>query len=650
MTTVQELTHVEELITQNKYKKALHAVNQLKKSASSSDDWQYVYQLLAFEVEVQGYLGDYEALTKLIDQVMIEGRRFEKPLRVANILGRISYFHNRMGKYRESLDVAVKAENLLETVAQKRAPEVKHTIGRLINQKGSVWRIFGECEKALGAHRRGLALFKEIGDKSGIVESLQGLSFDYQLCKANYDRGFEYAKQALSLAEEIGDKKNIATALNRYGDYFAYKRDDAKALKYYRKSLALREEIGDNYLTAGSHNNLACFYTERGDLDLAMQHFQESLALSKEIGAVTYIARLYGNIANVYIQKGEYSRALEYLKQSLATFKERGGGQDIANQLTLIGDVYRELGDLVEAMKYYQGSLPYVEQSGARTRAVIFESLGLLYWQKGDLDTGLRYLQDSLALVEDLGVDYLRMNCLFSLVRICLDLNNLEDAHTYFYLLNPDPAQPEDKLRSQLSRVAEALILKTSARTINRGKAEELLQGIVNEEIVQHKLTVLAMLHLCDLQIQDLKSVDEDVDLYQNVQALLERLIELAKSHHSFRLLTETYVLQSKLALVNLDISKAQTLLGQARLLAEEKGLQVITSKITDEEKRLTTQMDKWTEFIEKKVPLSEVREFIRIDEFIDQMVQNRLFPRDLDVLQYAREARLAIQKEEQES
>jgi tetratricopeptide (TPR) repeat protein len=650
MTTVQELTHVEELINQKKFDKALQAVNQLKQSASSSDDWEYVYQLLAFEAEIHYNLGDSQELKKLIDRIFKQFQRLGQPIQATDILINICDLFFRMGKHLEGVELTRDAEKLLSQVDLKQQPEIKTKIGRLTNYRGLYWRDLGECEKAINAHRRSLALFKEIEDKLGMVYALVNLSLDYANCKGNMDRMFVYAQQSLTLAEEVGDKKTIAFALNLWGAYHDWKRDSAKALEYYQRSLALREELGDKFHIAGMLHNLANFCIDIGELDLAEQHCQKLISISKEIGAMSYLAGGYEAHGYLLIHRGDYSHALKSINHSLEIYKEQELQARIGRTLSLIGVVHRELGAIDEAMAYYQEALPYLEKSDVQEHAVNIGDLGILYWLKGELDTAFQYLQRSLALIEDLGHELSRMNCLFSLVLLCIDLNDLKEAQIYFQLLRPDPEKTTDKLHNQLARVAEALLLKTSDRTLNRGKAEELLQDVLNEETVKHSLTVLAMLHLCDLKLKDLQSMDKDLDLLSDIQILLEKLVMIAKSHHSFRLLAETYILQSKLALFELDISRSQSLLVQAQMLAEEKGLRMLASKITEEQKKLTIQISKWEEFIEKKVPPSDIEEFIRIDEFIENMVQNRLFPRDLDVMQYAREARLAIRQEEQKA
>jgi hypothetical protein len=81
-----------------------------------------------------------------------------------------------------------------------------------------------------------------------------------------------------------------------------------------------------------------------------------------------------------------------------------------------------------------------------------------------------------------------------------------------------------------------------------------------------HSLTVTAMIHLCDLLLYELKVSGED-GLFGEIVDLVSRLLEIAKEHSSHSLLAETCLLQSKLALIELDMGRSRTLLTEAHAL-----------------------------------------------------------------------------------
>ncbi|MFW9777836.1 MAG: tetratricopeptide repeat protein, partial [Candidatus Heimdallarchaeota archaeon] len=634
---------------------ALKAVEQLRASGTSAEDWEFVHQLLSFEVDILGKLGKSQALKKIIGQVNLEYHRFGRLLPTVDILYKISQFFFAFGDHRESKNVAVQAEELISSFEGDSTLEIKERKAQVINQKAFNIRDLGEYETALKAHEQALAIFKKLGNKAGIANTLIYIGWVYGFCMGDIERLFEYAQQSLPIAEEANNKRSIFLAVDALGDYYYWKDESEKALNYYQRSLALREETRNKWYIASGHLDLGRFFMNKGKLILADRHLKTAIKLSKEINATFYVARGYMYSGDLCVHKGDYAHALENLHQSLELYKHSGNKRELALSLNFIGDVYRDLGDLDKARTYYTQCLSYTKENYPFIYAVGIGDLGILSWQKGELDTGYNHLQKALVLLEGIGNEYEIMNCLFSLILVCLDMNSVENAQAYFQRLQPQKedtpsAWPEDKLRSQLSRIAEALILKKSNRIRHRGKAEQLLADIVDEKIVQHRLTVMAMLHLCDLLLREMRDLGKNFKLQQEISNLLDKLINISKSSSSFRLLPETFLLKSKLALLELDFNGAQDLLEEAQMLAEEKGLQLLAAKIVNEQRRLTDQIEKWGEFLKKDVPLSDIQEFIQIEEFITKMVRNRMVHKKLDVPQYTQMTNLGIKQEQEES
>ena len=286
-----------------------------------------------------------------------------------------------------------------------------------------------------------------------------------------------------------------------------------------------------------------------------MEYAQQSVALAEELGDKLHIARSLNNIGYLYWKKGELDRALEYGLQSLV--------------------LYEEL-DLKQAI------------------AAVRDTIGIIYHQKGEMEQAVAHLEQSLAHFEELGANILMAYPLFHLISVAIDTASLDRAQRYLQRLQQLNEQvPDNKLISQLWRVAEALVLKTSTRARHRVKAEELLEQVTEEEVVDHEVTVAALLNLCDLLLTELR-VSGDPEVLGEVQAHVTRLREIAQQQHSHWVLAETYVLQAKLALVELDVQGARRCLEQAQRLAKERGLQRLAMRISTEHDTLLDQLDQW--------------------------------------------------------
>lgn len=67
------------------------------------------------------------------------------------------------------------------------------------------------------------------------------------------------------------------------------------------------------------------------------------------------------------------------------------------------------------------------------------------------------------------------------------------------------------------------------------------------------------------------------------------------------------------------DAQGADQLLEQAKINAEERGLDQLQIKITQEQEKLQNELEKWSELIEKNVPLKERLEQAQVEEYLKE-------------------------------
>ena len=234
------------------------------------------------------------------------------------------------------------------------------------------------------------------------------------------------------------------------------------------------------------------------------------------------------------------------------------------------------------------------------------------------------YLDQSLVLYEEIGNKQSTSETLFHLISVTIDMASLDRARQYLQRLQQLNEQEDDIWINQFYRVAEALVLKTSSRARHRGKAEELLEQVAQEEVVSHELTIVALLNLCDLLLAELRT-SNDPELLEEVIIHVSRLREIANQQGSHWVLAETYVLESKLALVELDVQRARWCLGKAQILAEKRGLQRLAMQISTEYDTLLDQLSQWEDLITRNVPLAERAELAHLEEQVVRMIRKRV-------------------------
>ena len=491
----------------------------------------------------------------------------------------------RSGKLDDGLDTVERAEKLFSEKGVKKLEDEKETLlkrkGNLLSQAGVIYWYKGELEKARECH-----------------------------------------EESLRIRETLGDKEGVSIAFNNLGLVFWTKGNLEKATDYYKRSLAIYEELEDENGVSRVLNNLANISSSRGELKQALEYHEQSLAIKERIASKQDVAMSLINIGVIYRLKGDLDKAVEYYNRSLEQQKDLNIGPEFALALHNLGEIYNLKGELTLALEFYQRSLLIYEAMGVKEGiALALTNIGDCHNRRGELEISSEYYQRSLAIAEDMGSLKLMVNALSDLVGLAVDRNDSGLAEEYLSKLETINTESDNIAVDQRFRLSKALLLKRSGRTRDRVKAEEILEELVDEEISDHTLTVTAMIHLCELLIIELKASGEE-SILQRAQELTHRLGRIAEEQASHPLIVETYLLQSKLAMVAFEFSQADELMMKAKQIAEEKGLLRLAKIVEGEIQLLKYQRQKWEAIINKDQAKQEMVELTNLNDLLEKMVQ----------------------------
>ncbi|MFQ5820638.1 MAG: tetratricopeptide repeat protein [Candidatus Heimdallarchaeota archaeon] len=334
-------------------------------------------------------------------------------------------------------------------------------------------------------------------------------------------------------------------------------------------------------------------------------------------------------VAMIYVTIGEFERALEVLRNNLAKCQQLGIPDTFAesNSFTQLGRIYKAKGELEDALEWFHKALAIEETRGCNECiGFVLDQLGITYMKKGQLEVALEYMVKGLKIQEELRHDPFLANSLMHLVSISLELGQLETARYNMQRLEALRAKVANKYVDLAYDLARALLLKASPRTRDKIHAQMLFQQLAEEGegIPWFDLTVQAILNLCELLFFEFKT-SEDPEILHEIQTSMNRLQDQAKEQQSHSLLAETYLLQAKLALLDLDVPRAQYLLTAAQAIAEEKGLQLLTRSISDEHDTLLRQINQWKALQAQKTSPDEVSELTDLKAQVVRMIHKQL-------------------------
>ncbi len=100
----------------------------------------------------------------------------------------------------------------------------------------------GEYDKAREMYEQSLELKRELGDKSGIAQSLHQLG-SIHLGQGEYDKAREMYEQALAAFEALGAKSEYASVLGQLGKLAEAEKDDKTALRNWLIAFSIFEEL-----------------------------------------------------------------------------------------------------------------------------------------------------------------------------------------------------------------------------------------------------------------------------------------------------------------------------------------------------------------------------------------------------------------------
>ncbi|MFW9854615.1 MAG: tetratricopeptide repeat protein [Candidatus Thorarchaeota archaeon] len=443
--------------------------------------------------------------------------------------------------------------------------------------------------------------------------------------KGELDTALEYLTEALELYQRL-KKKNfpIAGLYNAIGIIHASKGALDKASEYLQLSLSKYEELGNERPTFKIMNNLGMMHSYRGDLDRALEYLKRALELNEKYGSIQTEAAMFSNLGNIYTSKGELTLALEYIQRALKSYEELESKGDIGESLNNLGAIYIEIGDLKEAESAFTRGLEIFEQlENDLELSLVMNNLGHVYTMGGELEQSISYYKRALSLSESVGSTLDIARSLENLIEASIRNGKMIEAKTYLDKLGEIAGREDNKIVNQGNRLAHALFLKASDRMVERAEAQEIFQKIAEEEVINHQNTVQAMLNLCDLLLDELKSTGNE-EVVAEINSLLDRLLEIAESQNSFKNLINTQRLQSQMALLELDLNKARQLMAQAQETAEETGLQRLAIAISADIDRLMNQLNKWEDLIERNVGMVERLEMAELEDMVSNIIQKK--------------------------
>lgn len=399
------------------------------------------------------------------------------------------------------------------------------------------------------------------------------------------DSAYYYAQLHFDRAEDEGNKKQMARALNTQGISYAVRGNYARALDHYTRSLAIGKNIGDQKSVAISLGNIGNIYFQQGDYDQAIDYQTRSLALKKKFGDKRDMAVTLGNIGLIYKEQGDYARSIDYQSRSLALYDEIGDDRGVATSLNNIGLIYFEQEDYEQALDYYTRSLAsYKAMDDQYGVASTLGNIGNTYTNKREYKQALDYYTRCLTLRKEIGDLQGSANTLNNIGTIHFQLEDYPRAIDY-YVRSLDVRQDigdQQGAASSLSALAEAYnALNQTERAIDTAsRALAIARAIGNVEATRDAAEVLYQAHKAAGQPQQaLAHYELFIQMRDSIRSE-ENQREIIRQEYQYtyqkQALQDSLEFAKQQAVKDLELDNQRVALQRQRLIIGASGLGII--------------------------------------------------------------------------
>ena len=493
----------------------------------------------------------------------------------------------------------------------------------LVILKGRLFSYQEKYKDAVELGEEAISLSRELG--------LPAQSIDALLLKSNgvFLGYLEDSIDIINQAEELINSKYEnppSDAPRQYSDFLTmkfivlrYASNLKESFNTVNEWLSLYEGSSEKIDKSKIYIQMSESYLYDSKADIALDYAKKALDIQKELINKIGIASSLYSIGQSHFVMGEIEKSLDYFKECLSL-------PEISvltklEAMHMMGAVFKEKGEINRALRYYRRSVELARKEGYREKlASILLSIGTIYRMQGESNMATEYLNQSLQICREINSLYGISVNLFYLILIYLEKDLIADAKAYLLKFEKVVKQTQSSQWIYIYELARALILKKAKRLRSRSEAENILKEIIdNGQNLTPQLRLLTIINLCDLLLEELVITNND-EIIDELTPLINQLLNIAKNANSYLWLAETRLLQSKLALIQMDLRDAKKLLIEAQMIADIHGLNLLAIKISNDHDSLLDQSRLWDELLQNAAPYSERIKLASIDGLISQM------------------------------
>ncbi len=323
------------------------------------------------------------------------------------------------------------------------------------------------------------------------------------------------------------------------------------------------------------------YYWRLGNMQEALSYMLKNLEICEKLGSKNKLANAYNNVGIMHNALGDLNTGLTNFKLSYAINQEISNEREFHNASNNIAAILIQLGKLDESLKYQLPALEYYRKEQYRQGIITtLWNIGEVYWHKREYRQALSHLDESYELIRESGNVFSISGILIPLCLIHLEMKSSEKVNPYLTILEDLHQKEKNKLITHRYFLVKALVLDKIPQIQTKAQAQNMLLQIINDDIVDYDLTMLALVAYCDTIIAEYQ-IFQDLSVLDFLTPILDNLLLNAREIKSYKLLAEVLLFKAKFSLISARFSQARSYFSQAQTIAERHGLQRLAKKIS---------------------------------------------------------------------
>jgi len=163
-------------------------------------------------------------------------------------------------------------------------------------------------ERAAAFARESLQISRELGNLSGIAESLAALA-RLSIWRGDFSSPAAWLDEALSMARQVSDQATEQFILLVYGVLMYWQGNYRQSHAYYKEVIQLSERLGNHFTGLWAHVHMAYMLLQQGAIGQARELFEECIQRAYKADWKMNLVFAVEGIASLNVNQGQSERA-----------------------------------------------------------------------------------------------------------------------------------------------------------------------------------------------------------------------------------------------------------------------------------------------------------------------------------------------------